>query len=87
MKYKIIIGIAVLILVAVIYFIRPDAGRHWAIQQIYQSSRWYYVPCIAAMLYIFDYLLPQLDGRLNKQPGRLVSNRSKLQRLAKHKNS
>jgi hypothetical protein len=86
-KTKIIIGIAVLILVAVIYFIRPDAGRHWTFYQFYQSSRWFYVPCIAALLYIFDYLLPILDRRLNKQQGRLVPQRGKLQRLEKHKKS
>jgi 4-amino-4-deoxy-L-arabinose transferase-like glycosyltransferase len=86
-KTKIIIGIATLIIVAVIYLIRPDAGRHWTIHQIFQSGRWFYVPCIAALLYIFDYLLPILDRRFNKQPAGMVQKRSPVQRLAKHKKS
>ena len=84
-KTKIIISLVMLILVAIIYLIRPDAGRHWTIYQIFQSSRWYYVPCLAALLYIFDWLLPMADRRFAKQPRRMVSKRGNVQRLAKHK--
>jgi hypothetical protein len=86
-KTKIIIGLMTLILVAIIYLIRPDAGRHWTIYQIFQSGRWAYVPCIAALLYIYDYLLPILDRRFAKRPTIMVSKRGKVQRLAKRKKS
>jgi uncharacterized membrane protein len=86
-KTKIIIGISALILVAIIYLIRPDAGRQWTFHQFIQSSRWFYVPCIAALLYIFDYLLPILDRRFNKQPAGVVQIRGPVRRLAKHKRS
>jgi 4-amino-4-deoxy-L-arabinose transferase-like glycosyltransferase len=84
-RTKTIIGIATVIIVAVIYLIRPDAGRHWTIQQVFKSSRWWYVPFITIMLYIFDYLLPIADRKFTKQPRRMVSKRGKVQRLAKRK--
>ena len=84
-RTKILIALSILIAVAVIYLVRPDAGRHWTIQQVFHSSRWFYVPFIAVLLYIFDYLLPILDRRFNKRSASVVSKRSKVQRLAKRK--
>jgi hypothetical protein len=86
-RIKILIALSILIAVAVIYLVRSDAGRHWTIQQVFHSSRWFYVPFIAVLLYIFDYLLPILDRRFNKRPASVVSKRSKVQRLAKRKRS
>ena len=83
-KLNIIISVIAIIIVAVIYLVRPDASRHWTINQVLHSSRWFYVPCIAVMLYIFDYLLPIADRRFAKRPRSVVSKRSKVQRLAKH---
>src|ERR1039457_868696 len=86
-RTKMIIAIAAVVIVAVIYLIRPDAGRHWTFQQVFKSSRWWYVPFITVMLYIFDYLLPIADRRFTKQPRRMVSKGGKVQQLAKRKKS
>ena len=84
---KILLSISVLFVVAIIYLIRPDAGRNWSFQQVFLSSRWFYVPFITALLYVFDYLLPFLDGRFIKRSTPLVQPRGKFQRLEKRKKS
>lgn len=38
-----------------LYFLREDSGRDWTIQQALTSSRWFYLPTLAGILYFFDY--------------------------------
>jgi 4-amino-4-deoxy-L-arabinose transferase-like glycosyltransferase len=56
-----------LVLTAITFFIRPDAGRFTGSNDFFAlidvSSRWYYIPYLAFILYTFDIFLPYLDKK------------------------
>lgn len=77
-KWYIITGFVVIALI--FYFIREDSGRNWTIEQVFNSPRWFYLPCLTGVLLVFDIILPYLDKRF------LVPKRSNVhKRLAKRK--
>ena len=39
-----------------VFLLRPDVGRGWTIEVILSNSRFYYIPALAGVLYLTDYL-------------------------------
>lgn len=58
-KWKVILGF--LIIGLIIYLIREDSGRAWTIEQVLNSPRWFYLPFLTVILFIFDRFIPYLD--------------------------
>lgn len=84
-KWYVVLGF--IILAVGFFLIRPDADRSfWNVEQLFYSSRWYYLPILTGILLVFDRLLPYLTIRpINKNM--VVQKRSKVQRLAECKRS
>ena len=53
-RWKVVAGLAILALG--VFLIRPDVGRGWSIEMLLYHSRFAYVPSLAFVLYISDYL-------------------------------
>jgi hypothetical protein len=55
--------LSLIIIVVNIYFLREDANRgHFQIQNILNSSRWFYLPCLTVLLYLGH--IPELYNQL-----------------------
>lgn len=55
--------LSALVIAVTLFLIREDSGRNWTIDNALQSSRFFYIPSLAIVLYIFEFRLYEYFDR------------------------